>query len=76
MPGGGCGGMPGCSGIDIGPGTGGGAPCGGAPGGGICGSPGIWPGCGICGGGVCGGGAAMFISAFVMASRWSITPVF
>jgi len=73
---GGC--TPGESGIPLGGAIGGGAPWGGAPGGGICGMPPIGgrPGGGICGGGVRGCGCAMSISAWVMASRCWLTPVF
>jgi hypothetical protein len=69
--------MPGDSGICIGGGdAGGAAPIDGAPCGGICGICICGRPCGICGICVCGGGLAIFISARVMASRWSVTPVF
>jgi hypothetical protein len=52
-----------------------GAPIGGAPGGGIRGKPMVGVDCGIMGGTLRGGGEATFISARVIALRWSITPV-
>ena len=71
MPGCGCiGGMPGDSGIaDGGCPAPTGAPCGGLPGGGICGSCGICI-CGICGAIDCGGGCEIFISVCAIRSRW------
>jgi hypothetical protein len=76
MPGGGapcgpigCGGTPTESGKVGGAAFGGGTPCGGDPGTGICGIPIVCIGAGMLGC-TCGGGCAMFIKADAMLLRW------